>query len=262
MKEAGTIGGGWHFTPIGLFESVQVEPYHAGRQPDELGETGRVKLYPGHNYEQALQDLEGCTHIWLIFGFHKNENWKPMVLTPRAEKKVGVFATRAPYRPNPIGMSLVKLISVDGLTLTVGENDLLDGSPIFDIKPYHPESDSVDNASIEWLELAGLNKNAISFSPLAESQLDFLESDVPRLKAFITRQLEFDPTNKDKKRVENKDFFWTLSYRTWRIDFSYSDNSIGILNIHSGYSAEDFESSEDKYADKEIHRRFNKEFKN
>ena len=256
MKEAGTL-----FTPVGVFESVQVEPYDAGRQPDELGETGRVKLFSGHNYEQALQDLDGCTHIWLIFGFHKNENWKPMVLTPRAEKKIGVFATRAPYRPNPIGMSLVRLLSVDGLNLKVGENDLLDGSPIYDIKPYHPESDSVDNASIEWLELAGLNKNTISFSPLAETQLEFLESDVPRLRNFITRQLEFDPINKGKKRVENKDFFWTLSYRTWRIDFSYSENSIGILNIHSGYSVADLELEEDKYADKEIHRRFIKEFK-
>ena len=67
-------------------------------------------------------------------------------------------------------------------------------------------------------------------------------------------------TNKNKKRVENKDFFWTLSYRTWRIDFTYSENSIGILTIHSGYSKEELENEEDKYADKEIHRRFKKEF--
>ena len=158
-------------------------------------------------------------------------------------------------------MSLVKLLSVDGLTLTVGENDLLDGSPIFDIKPYHPESDSVDNASIEWLEQAGLNRNTISFSPLAEAQVEFLEQEVPRLKNFITRQLEFDPTNKNKKRVESKDFFWTLSYRTWRVDFTFNENSIGILNIHSGYSKEELENLiDDKYADKKIHLRFKKEF--
>lgn len=246
--------------PIGIFESTQVEPYHAGRQPDELGQTGKIILNKGQNFEQALQDLEGCSHIWIIFGFHLNENWKPMVQTPRSDRKIGVFATRAPYRPNPIGMSLVRLLCIDGLTLTVGENDLLNETPVYDIKPYHPEYDVAENASIEWLETSGFAKNNISFSPLAESQLEYLEGDVPRLKAFITRQLEFDPTNKDKKRVEFNAIYYTLSYRTWRVDFSFAENSVGVLSIRSGYSEEDLADTSDKYADKAVHRKFNKEF--
>lgn len=248
--------------PIGFFESAQVEPYQAGRQPDELGLFGRIKLNSGENFEQALQDLDGCTHLWIIFGFHHNDNWKPLVQTPRSNKKVGVFATRAPYRPNPIGLSLVELHSIDGLILNIGPNDILDGTPIYDIKPYHPEYDHAENAKIAWLEDAAHKQNKISFSPFAEGQLDFLDTHgVKELKAFIIRQLEFDPTNKDKKRVEQQEHFWTLSYRTWRIDFSLNDEQIGILSIRSGYTDEELLQFEDKYADKKIHRLFNKEYK-
>src|SRR4051812_29242204 len=107
---------------IGLFESEQIEAYQAGRQPDVLGLNGKIKLNPGQNFEQALEDLIGCSHIWIIFGFHHNTNWKPQVQTPRSNKKIGVFATRAPYRPNPIGLSLVKLVDIKDLTIEVGEN--------------------------------------------------------------------------------------------------------------------------------------------
>ena len=250
--------------PIGFFESEQVEPYHAGRQPDILGLSGKIKLNPGQNFEQALTDLVGCSHIWVIFGFHKNENWKPMVQTPRSNKKIGVFATRAPYRPNPLGLSLVRLVDIRGLTIEVAENDILDGSPIYDIKPYHPEHDVVADAKIEWLENSTLRKNEISFSPLAEAQLEFLESEVSALRAFILRQLEYDALNDEKKRVRVNEHFNTLSYRTWRIDFSISENQIGVIAIHSGYSDKDLDDQlpayNDPYEDKELHRRFRREF--
>lgn len=247
--------------PIGVFESEQVEPYQAGRQPDEFGLTGKIKLNSGENFEQAVQDLDGCSHIWVIFGFHLNQNWKPLVQTPRSAKKIGVFATRAPYRPNPIGMSLVKLISVNGLEITVGENDILNESPIFDIKPFHPEHDTVQDAKIDWLDNSSLEKHSISFSPFAENQLEFLElNNIREIRAFVIRQLEYDPTNKNKKRVEPYQSYWTLAYRTWRIDFSVSDTSIGILSIRSGYSDEELMAFEDPYSDKKVHRLFKKEF--
>lgn len=240
------------FEPIGLFSSIQKEPYQAGRQPDELSAPGKIILNSKNNFEQALQDLEGCSHIWIIYHFHRNENWKPLVQTPRVEKKVGVFATRAPYRPNPIGISAVRLISVDGLTINVGPNDILDGTPILDIKPYHPESDCLKDATIAWLSKA--EKHAVQFSPLAEEQVEFLQET--GIKNFILRQLEYDPLNQDKKRVENKGSFYQLSYRTWRVDFIVLDSTVSILSIHSGYSAEDLLSNEDKYADKDLHRKF------
>ena len=97
------------FKPIGVFKSSQVEPYQASRQPDELSEPGTIVLNPKNNFEQALKNLNQCTHLWIIYAFHHNENWKPQVTTPRSKNKIGVFATRAPYRPNPIGITCVKI---------------------------------------------------------------------------------------------------------------------------------------------------------
>lgn len=250
--------------PIGFFESQQVEPYQAGRQPDVLGLTGQIKLNSGQNYEQALQDLIGCSHIWIIFGFHQNSNWKPLVQTPRSNKKIGVFATRAPYRPNPIGLSLVRLLDIKNLIIEVGENDILDGSPIYDIKPYHPEHDIAEDATIDWLETSSHPKNQIRFSPMADAQLEFLEINGVPLKAFIARQLEYDPINESKKRVESHGHSYTLAYRTWRIDFTFTEDTVGILAIRSGYTEEELNEKSpgysDTYQDKPIHRKFNSEF--
>lgn len=253
---------------IGVFESEQKEPYQAGRQPDERGLPGVIRLHSGCNFEQALTDLGGCSHIWVIFGFHHNSNWKPLVLTPRSDRKIGVFATRAPYRPNPLGLSLVKITDIDGLSIQVSANDILDGSPIYDIKPYHPEYDlPQEEAKIAWLDeaLVAHPKNKIHISPLAQEQLEFLEAEtLNELRPFIYRQLEYDPLNSKKKRVEEKGGFYTLAYRTWRVDFTAHDDSIGLLAIHSGYSVEDLNEQAadyvDPYKDKELHRKFRAAF--
>lgn len=247
--------------PIGIMRSAQVEAYQAGRQPDALGLPGIIELESGQNFEQALQDLESCTHLWIIFGFHHNTNWKPLVQTPRSNRKIGVFATRAPYRPNPIGLSLVELVSVDGLKIHIGANDILNDSPIYDIKPYHPEYDKIEEAHIGWLDESGLEAFKISISPMAEAQIEFLELHGQReLRSFVFRQLEFDPINSDKKRVSESEHYHTLAYRTWRVDFSYSENQIGILAIRSGYTEDELRDFADPYSDKKIHRLFKKEF--
>ena len=153
--------------PIGFIRSSQVEPYQASRQPDHLCKPATIKLQ-GNKFLPALKDLDGCSHVWIIFGFHHNPNWKPLVQTPRSDRKIGVFATRAPYRPNPIGLSAVKLISVNGLEIELGPNDLLDGTPVFDIKPYVAEVDSIEGSSVTWLQNSTHKKIKINFSPLAE----------------------------------------------------------------------------------------------
>lgn len=250
---------------IGVFESSQVEPYQAGRQPDQIGQRGRIRLHSGFNFEQALTDLGGCSHIWIIFGFHRNTNWKPLVQTPRSQRKIGVFATRAPYRPNPLGLSLVRVIDIENLTIEVSENDILNGSPIYDIKPYHPESDVAEEASVAWLKEDLVEKNDLRFSPLIEAQLEFLESNgVPEIRPFILRQLEYDPTNSKKKRVEEKNGLYILAYRTWRIHFTHSENTVGLISVESAYRSdeltEDHVANLDAYKDKKIHILFNKEF--
>jgi len=248
------------FTPIGVFESDQIEPYQAARQPDTESEPGIIHLRAGHNYEQALKDLDGCSHLWIIYHFHHNDNWKPLVLTPRSKEKIGVFATRAPYRPNAIGMTVTTLEKIEGLKIHIGPNDILHGSPILDIKPYHPEYDVVTDAKINWLE-QNLEKHKITFSPVAKEQIEFLQSHgLKEINPFIFRQLQYDPTNSDKKRVEEKQSFWTLSYRTWRIDFILVDNIVSVIGLRSGYSVEELHRSDDLYNDKQLHQSFCREF--
>ena len=139
--------------PIGVVHSPFKERVDAPRQPIlARGVQGTIELFSGRNLEQALEDIQGFNFIWVLFWFHLNTTWKPKVSPPRSGLRRGVFATRSPYRPNPIGMSVVELCKVDGLILSVQNLDILDGSPVLDLKPYIAYTDSVPDASSGWLE--------------------------------------------------------------------------------------------------------------
>jgi tRNA (adenine37-N6)-methyltransferase len=115
-----------------------------------------IELLPGRNFEQALKDLAGFERIWVIAWLHLNENWQPTVIPPRGPKvRRGLFATRSPHRPNPIAISALKLVRIEGLTLHVHGIDLLDGTPVLDIKPYVPYADAFPDAREGWLEEIG-----------------------------------------------------------------------------------------------------------
>ena len=145
------------FEPIGILHSPFSERVEAPRQAALAQEVeGRVELFPGRGYEDALTDIELWDYLWLIVVFHKNQGFRPKVLPPRSDVKRGVLATRSPHRPNPIGLSAVKLVGVEGLTLVVRGMDLLDGTPVLDIKPYVPYADSIPEAGHGWLDLATL----------------------------------------------------------------------------------------------------------
>ena len=108
---------------------------------------------PGKNYEHALLDLDGWEYIWVLFWFDRNSGWRPKVLPPRSRSgRKGVFATRSPHRPNPLGLSAVRLERVEGLTLHVRDVDMLDGTPVFDIKPYVAYTDAIGAARSGWLD--------------------------------------------------------------------------------------------------------------
>ncbi|MEK2687625.1 tRNA (N6-threonylcarbamoyladenosine(37)-N6)-methyltransferase TrmO [Bdellovibrio sp. GT3] len=247
-------------TPIGYFKSSQVHPYEAGRQPDSHHAEGVIELLGGQNFEQALTGLEGCKKIWVIFAFHRNDHWNPMVLPPRGRNtKIGVFATRSPYRPNPVGMSCVDVVSIEKLSITVAGADILDGSPILDIKPYVAYADSFPEVEPEWLNEA--EKHNVEFSVAAEKALVYLQAmGVENLRGFLQHQLEFEPTNGKKKRVKAlSESEFIIAYRTWRAVFTVKDQTVNVLRIESGYSSKDLKNSDDTYQDKEIHREFLKQ---
>lgn len=243
-------------TPIGIFRSPQVHPYEAGRQPDQFHSEGFIELDAGHNFEQALTGLEGCERIWVIFLFHHNPHWNPMVLPPRgSDRKLGVFSTRSPYRPNPVGMSCVKVRSIDKLKIHVEGADLLDGSPVLDIKPYVAYADSFPGVEPEWLKNSAAFK--INVMATAENQLQWLEAQgLNQLRAFLLHQLEYEPTNSRKKRVKSSESGHIIAYRTWRAEFLLQDDYVEIQRIFSGYSPEDLQQEEDPYSDKDLHRQF------
>lgn len=102
--------------------------------------------------ENAWRDLEGFERIWLIFAFHRSEGWTPLVRPPRRCGKRGVLATRSPHRPNAIGLSAVELVAIEGSELRVRGLDLLDGTPILDIKPYVPYADAFPESRAGWID--------------------------------------------------------------------------------------------------------------
>ena len=102
--------------------------------------------------EKVLQDLAGFERLWLIFDFHRSEGWKSSVKPPRGGPKRGVLATRSPHRPNSIGLSAVELAKIEGRTLHLRGVDLLDGTPVLDIKPYVPYADAFPDAKAGWID--------------------------------------------------------------------------------------------------------------
>ena len=108
----------------------------------------RIVFEPDYRIPQALRGIEGYSHLWLLWGFSEVDSWSPTVRPPRlgGNTRMGVFATRSPYRPNPIGLSSVKLMGIENGELIVSGADVLDGTPIYDIKPYLSFSDSHPDA--------------------------------------------------------------------------------------------------------------------
>lgn len=250
--------------PIGTFHSGSVHPYEARRQAsvDLENSVGEIRLLPNQDFEQALEDLEGFERIWIIYQFHRNNEWKPKVMPPRGPReKRGVFATRAPYRPNAIGMSCVRLVKVEGLKVVVEGHDLLNETPVLDIKPYIPYADAFPEAKVGWLEDVESEKWEVKFSTIALEQIEWLENEgVTQMKGFIQGQLEFDPLDHKRKRVEETKAGHRLCYRTWRANFTVTEKIVRVESIQSGYKMLDLEMSDDPYADKEVHRRFISEF--
>lgn len=242
--------------PIGLYHSKIKNTYEAGRQADPHHGYGTIELYSQLQVEQSCLYLDSFSHIWIIFQFHQNTEWKPMTSPPRGDHKVGVFASRSPYRPNFIGMSAVRLISIEANRIQVFGADLIDQTPIIDIKPYLPYSDSIPDANSGWI--SSFEKFEIEFSELAKIQIDFLNkySDLG-IESFIWHQLEYEPTNDRKKRVRHlSENNYEISYRTWRIDFKVIKSILYIEKIRSGYTDLELNSAIDSYQDKKIHLEF------
>ena len=245
-------------TPIGYFHCAQRYRYEQPRQGVLFDHPGEVRLEAGQNYEQALEQLDGFSRIWLIYLFHLNAYWAPMIEPPVSDDggKVGVFASRSPHRPSRIGMTCVELVSVSGLSVHVRGSDILDGTPILDIKPYVPYCDSFPDAETGWLMADPGPTHSVAFSEQVIRQAEWLlEKGAGDLVSFARVQLSTDPLNSKRKRVTEQEQGFCLAYRTWRIDFTVEGESVTVSKIYSGYSPEELaDRDNDSHGDKALHR--------
>lgn len=251
--------------PIGTFYGDAVYKYDAPRQGRLFaGHPGRIVLEPGKNFETALRDLDGFERLWVIFVFHENKGWRPTTrppVPPVGRDRVGTFASRSPYRPNPIGLSCVRLLKVDGLTLYIDEADLLNGTPVLDIKPYIPMADAFPEAKAGWVEDQDHDLWQIAMSQGFERQNAWIsEHSAFDLYSFACVQLAHGPFDETRCRlsVDLAKKTGILAYRTFRMHFGYDENlrQITLESIKSGYSPEELANSEDPYGDKQLHRDF------
>ncbi len=262
-----------NLNPIGILESELEYRYETPRQGIlSDGIISIIKLLPHNNFEQALKDLDGFERIWVLYQFHLNKNWKPLVTPPRhTRKKIGVFATRSPHRPNHIGLSCVKLEKIDKLNIYISGSDILNGSPILDIKPYLPYSDSFENVKTGWVKNGIELIYKVSLSEKATLQTNWLkENSKIHLVNFAKLQLEFNPMDSSRKRISNilddhlnPTNIFVLAYRTWRIVYEVNEENreVHLIEIKSCYTKTEItDLINDKYEDKLLHQAFIKTF--
>lgn len=192
---------------------------------------GSVVLLPEYSREEAFRGLEGFSHIWLLWQFSEavREEWSPTVRPPRlgGNKRLGVFATRSPFRPNPIGLSCVKLLSVEqdkrfGTVLRIAGADLMDGTPIYDIKPYLPFADSHPHAT------GGFAEERFDYS-LAVVFPEELLALVPEAKrAGLIKLLSEDPRPSYK---EEGDRTYGFFFADCEILFKVRDGALTVTEV-------------------------------
>lgn len=172
------------------------------RQPGLVREArGELLFTPEFSNPDCLRGLEQFSHIWVLFLFHETaaRGWSPLVQPPRLGGKtgMGVFATRSTFRPNPLGLSVLENLGWDRqgkqLILKVGGLDLLEGTPIVDIKPYLPYADALADARAGYATLAPHSNFRVVFSEASRQSLAELQGEYPDLESFITGVLEQDP---------------------------------------------------------------------
>ncbi len=245
----------------------------APRQPAAaLGVEAVIELFEGCNYEDALQDLEGWERLWVVFWFHLVEGWRPKVLPPRSEgKRRGVFSTRSPHRPNPLGLSVVRLERVQGLRVHVRDVDLVDGTPVLDLKPYVAYADAHPGARMGWLEEGARPLDGeptseagerafgrapadprpdwqVTWSPLASEQLAFLaERGLGQLGASLEKALALGPQPHAYRRIRAEPGGTSLlALKDWRARFRVDGPRLEVLTLLSGYRPVDLAKGESR----------------
>ncbi len=188
--------------PVGVIHSPFREKFGIPRQPGLLPDVpATLELLPPYDDPDCVRGLDGFSHLWLIFQFHAVSagQWQPLVRPPRlgGNARMGVFASRSTHRPNSLGLSVVRLVKVEteeGVRLHISGADLLDGTPIFDIKPYLPYADAIAGAVAAYAAEAPAAKLHVAFTEQAREECERHKKTYGLdIALLIRRMLELDP---------------------------------------------------------------------
>lgn len=202
-------------------------PRQSGIVPQTVG---RIVFSPPYNRAEAVRGIEGYSHLWLLWQFSMalRDDWSPTVRPPRlgGNRRVGVFATRSPFRPNPIGLSSVRLLGVEygenGPVLTVGGADLLDGTPIYDIKPYLAYTDAHPDA------VGGFSDGVRDYVLPVDFPGDLLRRIAVADRPAVLGILENDPRpsyQEDEERV------YYVTYGRYEIAFRVASGTLTVTDV-------------------------------
>lgn len=234
---------------IGVVRSPFARKVDAPRQPHAAKDVeGRIEL--AAELAHAVEDLEGFEHVWVLAWMDRAEHFRPKVLPPRSTKKRGVFATRSPHRPNPIALSVMELVRVEGTVLHVRGMDLLDGTPVLDIKPYIPWADAIPRSRVGWLEEEQASIDGerpedprgsyeIVIAERAAAQLAWLAERGEVLEPTLRTILEASPLPHPYRRIRKdraRPGGFVLALSEWRVAFHLEPpRRVHITEIRSGY---------------------------
>lgn len=230
--------------PVARIHTPYKEKFSVPRQPDLVQDgVGVLELLPPYNQPETVRGLEQFSHLWLIFQFNHIEigKWHPTVRPPRlgGNQRVGVFASRATHRPNPLGLSKVALREIEYINgkvlLHLGAVDLVDGTPIFDIKPYIAYADSEPEAISGFAQTKPLPLLQVMFSDQAQASLQFLaqkQPHLPHLERFIREVIQQDPRPAYQQGKAGSRIYGIALYDLnirWRIQ----ENTIDVAEVLS-----------------------------
>lgn len=220
--------------PVAFIQTPYREKFGIPRQAGVVKAIGKIVMEKEFRNPDCLKGIEEFSHLWILWEFSKNKDvpYRMTVRPPRlgGKEKRGVFATRAPIRPNPIGLSVVRLLRVEwdspkGPVLHVEGVDMLDGTPIFDIKPYIPYSDAIDDAR------GGFTERKIERVAVVDPQR-VLEKLSKQMREGITESIALDP-RPAYQNEENKVYY--LLYEQWEVTFIYQNDHFIVLDCFEKY---------------------------
>jgi len=228
------------FEAIGLVHSCYKEKFAIPRQAGLVEHaTAYIELIEPYNHPDIVKGLEGFSHLWVSFVFHQHldKGWKNLVSPPRLEgqTRYGVFATRSSFRPNPMGLSVVQLNSIETksnrLFIHISGADFLDGTPVLDIKPYISYSDSLENTRSGFIQDIKEPNYSITYAEQALQQISQAKHQYPHIDSFIAELLKIDHRPHYMKHIKK-----TYNSKVYEYDLQWDidGTEVFVLSLDKG----------------------------